>query len=201
MGRKKSQNTFCSQQNICLAACFFSQLRCLWLKEYVMVHSFCLFFIVGGGGGWGCGRGRTGGRVGFCECVRARVYICVCLYTIHAKIPQPDESYPGTCNARLRRKFHILCYHRTSISFLVLDWFQSLIITTVTSEWRLCESGDQVVYFSPTSLHMPDTMEPSCFSFTHPQTMPPCTPGFGMGDLAVTDWQTSLYRQCVWASG
>lgn len=74
-------------------------------------------------------RGRLRGGVGLWggggyECVCEGLYIHVCVYTQHAKIPQSDESYPGTCNACLRRKFHILPYHRTSISFLLLDGFQ-----------------------------------------------------------------------------
>lgn len=80
---------------------------------------FSLFFLKGGG--------REVGWVGVGEVLRrrdVRVYVYVCVYTQHAKIPQPDESYPGTCNTRLRRKFHILPYHRTSISSLVLDAFQ-----------------------------------------------------------------------------
>lgn len=75
------------------------------------------------------GNGRAGGRGEWVivEGGRSRrVYVHVCVYTQHAKIPQPDpESYPGTCNARLRRKFHILRYRRTSISSRVLDGFQN----------------------------------------------------------------------------
>lgn len=51
-------------------------------------------------------------------------FMNVCVYTKHTEIPQPDKSYLGTCDSGLLRKFHILPYHRTSISSLGLDRFQ-----------------------------------------------------------------------------
>lgn len=79
--------------------------------------------------------------------------------------------------------------------------FKCFIITTVTSECGACESGDQLVFsllllstcLTPWSLHV-------FHSHTHRQCHPALL-GFGEGDLAVTDWQTSLSRRCVWASG
>lgn len=50
--------------------------------------------------------------------------VCFCVYTQFAKIPQPHKLYPGTCDTGLSRKFHILLYHRTSVSVLFLDEFQ-----------------------------------------------------------------------------
>lgn len=80
----------------------------------------------------------------------------VCVYTQHAKIPPADKSYPGTCNARLRRKFHILLYHRTSISSLVLDGFQNsyncCCYKWVESMWKWRPAG--VVFFSLSSPHV-----------------------------------------------
>lgn len=79
--------------------------------------------------------------------------------------------------------------------------FKTLIIAAVTSEWRACESGDQLVFFllllstclTPWNLHV------FC-SHTRRQCHPALL-GFGEGDLAVIDRQTSLSHQCVWATG
>lgn len=84
--------------------------------------------------------------------------------------------------------------------------FKTLIIAGATSEWRACESGDQLVGFfslslSPTSFHTPDNMEPSCLHRAHPRTPSPRAPGF-WGDLTAAGWQQQrpLSHRCVWAS-
>ncbi len=113
-----------------------------------MLLSSCL---LKAGMGWvgvmGLFRGGGGGG--------ERVYVYVCVYTQHAKIPQPDEANPGTCNARLRRKFHILPYHRTSISSLALDVFQKFYncccCKWVESMWKWRPAG---VFFSCYSPHV-----------------------------------------------
>lgn len=142
--------------------------------------------------------------VGLCEKEEeGGLCICVCVYTQHAKIPQPDGSYPGTCDTRLRRKFHILPYHRTSISSLVLDGFQNSY-NCRCYKWAEREHVKVETSWCFFPLLLSTCLTPRslrCFSLTHPQTMPPCAPGFGEGDLAVTGWQTSLSRRCVWAKG
>lgn len=80
--------------------------------------------------------------------------------------------------------------------------FKTLIIAAVTSERREHVKVETSWCFFPLLLSTcltPRSLR--CFSLTHPQTMPPCAPGFGEGDLAVTGWQTSLSRRCVWAKG
>lgn len=80
--------------------------------------------------------------------------------------------------------------------------FKSLIITTVTSGESMWKWRPAGVFFSPVSLSMSDTMEPSCFSFTRPWTMPSRAPAFQRGrPLSVTDWQTSFSCHFVWALG
>lgn len=58
---------------------------------------------------------------------------------------------PGTCNARLRRKFHILRYRRTSISSRVLDGFQNsyncCCYKWVESMWKWRPAGELFFFF------------------------------------------------------
>jgi len=111
-----------------------------------------------------------------CVCVCVRVYIRVCLYT------------DSTARRILQAPATLVCtgsFISSPIAgplfpFCLWIGFKSLIITTVASEesmWKWRAAG----VFSPTPLHMSDTMEPSCFSVTHPQTMPPRSFAFWKG--------------------
>ena len=129
--------------------------------------------------------------------------MCVCLYTTRQDSTARRRILPARAPATLVCAGSFISSPITGPLFPLWSWmgFKSLIIAAVTSERRACESGDQLVFFllllstclTPRSLHV-------FHSHTHRQCHP-ALPGFGEGDLAVTDWQTSLSRLCVWASG
>lgn len=74
-------------------------------------------------------------------------FMYVRVYTHHAKIPQPDESQlPGISQHSSVQEVSYPS-HIAGTLFPLWKRFKTLRNTTVTSQWRACESGDQLVFF------------------------------------------------------
>lgn len=139
---------------------------------------------------------------------------CVCLCTTPWD-PTAQTCLTGSENSSSEQEVSYpplsqdLCFLSTS------GWFSEiLIITTVTSEesmWKWESNHSFFLFPFPHSLYMFDTMEPSCFSFTLPETMPSRTPAFWRGrplcrelassfflSLCVREWRLQDYVTEKW---
>lgn len=114
----------------------------------------------------------------------------VCLYT---------TRQDSTARRILRAPATLVCTGSfisspiTGPLFPLLFWmgFRSLIITTVTSDWRACESGDQLVFFL---LFLSACLTPRSLRVFHSHTGTQCHPAL-LGLARVT--LLSLTGECL----
>lgn len=134
----------------------------------MLLRAFFFFFLNMGDNGRGIGYvGCGGGRV--------RVYIYVCVF-IHNTPRFHSQTSPGQAPATLVYAGSFISSPITGPWFPLWCWtgFKTLIITTVTSERRACESGDQLVGFFPQLLSTCLTSHHRAFVFfilTHSHTL------------------------------
>lgn len=133
-----------------------------------------------------------------------KVYVqCMCVF-IHNTPRFHRQTNPTRAPATLVCAGSFISSSITGPRFPLWCWmgFKTLIIAAVTSEWRACESGDQLVFFF--LLLFSTCLTPWTLGVFSSHTHRQCYPAllrFGEGDLSITDWQTSSFHRRLRATG